>query len=89
MRVSDPANLANRTVFRIRDILVRIRMRTLGSVPLTDPDADPDPALFGSDLQDANKNKFFAHSFLNVYLHDSLKIKVMKKSQNSRNHGCA
>jgi hypothetical protein len=41
-----------KAVFRIFDILVRIRIRILGSVPLTNP--YPDPALFISDLQDAN-----------------------------------
>ena len=44
------------TVSRIRDILVWIRI--LG---LTDPHPNPalDPALFLSDLQDANKNLLF------------------------------
>jgi hypothetical protein len=46
---------------------------------LTDPDADPDPALFVSDLQDANKKKispsFYSYSFLKVHLPHSLKIK--------------
>jgi|688.fasta_scaffold146100_1 hypothetical protein len=41
------------TVFRIRDILARIRI--LGSVHcITNPDPDPDPALFGSGFQDSN-----------------------------------
>jgi hypothetical protein len=40
-------------VLRIRDILGWIRIR--GSMPLADPDADPDPAIFVIDLQDANK----------------------------------
>ncbi len=39
----------------IRDILVRIRIR--GSVQ-TEPDSDPDPAIFVSDLQDSNKKIF-------------------------------
>jgi hypothetical protein len=38
-----------------------------------DPDADPDPAIFVIDLQDANKKpfnkKFFAYFFLKVNLH--------------------
>jgi hypothetical protein len=47
-----------------------------------DPDADP--ALFVSDLQDANKKKifslsFYAYSFLKVHLHHSLKIKSHKE----------
>jgi hypothetical protein len=55
-------------VFRIRDSLVRIRIR--GSVPgtyqgLTDPNPgpDPQPALFVSDLQDTNKKQFFLKFF--------------------------
>jgi hypothetical protein len=45
-------------VLRIREILVRIRIRR--SVPLTtDPDSNPtpdsDPDIFVSDLQDGNK----------------------------------
>ncbi len=35
---------------------------------------DPDPALYVSDLQDANINHFYAHSFLKVHLHHSLNI---------------
>jgi hypothetical protein len=43
-------------VLRIHDILVWIRIRIRGSMPLiNDPDADPDPSLFITDLQDANK----------------------------------
>ncbi len=35
---------------------------------LRDPDADPDPAIFASDLQDVNKKLFFfADYFLKVY----------------------
>jgi hypothetical protein len=37
-----------KAVFRIRDVLLGIRIRTTG---LT----DPDPAVFFSDFQDANK----------------------------------
>jgi hypothetical protein len=50
-----------------------------------DPDAGsaPDPALFVSDLQDANKKQFFqnfcAYSFLKVHLHHSLKMKSHKE----------
>jgi hypothetical protein len=42
------------TVLRIHDILVLIRIR--GSMALTNPDSDPEPAIFIIDLQDANKN---------------------------------
>jgi hypothetical protein len=52
---------------------------------------DPDPAIFISDFQDANKNSFFfsfsAYYFLKVLLHHFSKIKVKKKSQNRRNQG--
>jgi hypothetical protein len=53
-----------------------------------DPDADPDPAIFVIDLQDANKKKkifksFFAYYFLKVHLHHFKD----KKSQTSRNQG--
>ncbi len=39
-----------------------------------DPEADPDPAIFVSDLQDVNKklfffSTFFAYYFLKVHLH--------------------
>jgi hypothetical protein len=34
-----------------------------------DADADPDPAIFVSELQDANKKRFFAYYFLKMYLH--------------------
>ncbi len=42
-----------------------------------DPDSDPDadPAIFVSDLQDVNKNNFFAYYFLKVHLHHFSKIK--------------
>jgi hypothetical protein len=43
-------------MFRIRNILVRIRMRILGSGPLTN---GPDPALFVIYLQGAKKITFF------------------------------
>jgi hypothetical protein len=56
-----------------------------------DPDSDPDPAIFASDLQDVKKKFFllflilFAYYFLKVHLHNFLKIKVIKNSLNSRN----
>jgi hypothetical protein len=44
-----------------------------------DPDVDPDPALFLTDLQDANKKlilkKCSAYYFLKVRLHHFSKIK--------------
>jgi hypothetical protein len=55
-----------RSMLRIRDILVRIRIS--GSIPLiTDPDPTldpaPDPAIFVSFLQDGNKQVFFLRRF--------------------------
>jgi len=47
---------------RIHEILVRIRIH--GSI--MDPDADP--AILVSDLQDANKKKFFSLSFFCLLL---------------------
>jgi hypothetical protein len=57
-----------------------------------DPDSDMDPSIFITDLQDANKtqikkNSFPAYYFLKVLLHHFSKMKVKKKSQNSRNQG--
>jgi hypothetical protein len=47
-------------VFRIRDILARIRIQIRGSVLRTyDPDSDLDPALFISDYKDVNKKYCF------------------------------
>jgi hypothetical protein len=65
----EPNLLLYLTVFRICDMLVRIRIR--GSVPQTKTDPDPDPALLVSDLQDAKKINFvflifFAYYFLKV-----------------------
>jgi hypothetical protein len=42
-----------------------------------DPDADPDPAIFVSDLQDVNK--FFAYYILKVHFHHFSKIKSPKE----------
>ena len=42
------------------------------------PDADPDPANFASDLQDINKS-YFAYYIFNVHLHHFLKIKSHKE----------
>ncbi len=63
-------------LFRTHDVLVRYGSGTAClCVWLT----DPGPALFVSDLPDANKNIFFqiffAYNYLEVYLHQSSKIK--------------
>jgi hypothetical protein len=57
--------------------------------PDTDPDAGPDPVIFVSDLQGVNKKLFFfllilLITFLKVHLHHFSRIKVIKKSRNSR-----
>jgi hypothetical protein len=77
-------------VFRIHDILVWIRIRT-PCLTLMDPDldADPDPATFVIDLQEANKKLIFlksfsAYYFLKVHLHHFSKIKSPKEVKNSR-----
>ncbi len=81
-------------MFRVRDILVRIRMRIriLGSVPLTDESGcgspGADPALFFSDVM-TTKNifslSFYAYSFLEVHLRHSAKIKSNKEVITVRN----
>jgi hypothetical protein len=47
-----------------------------GSLPLTDLDPAPDPAIFVSDIQDG---KFFAYYFLKLHLHHFSKIKSHKE----------
>jgi hypothetical protein len=51
----------------------------------TDPDEDPEPALFEINLQDANKNiikkkRFSAYYFWKVHLHLFFKVKKSKRS---------
>ncbi len=47
---------------------------------LMDPDADPDPAIFVSNLQDVNKKKScFAYYFLKVHFLNFSKIKSHKE----------
>jgi hypothetical protein len=51
---------------------------------------DPDPAIFVTDLQDANKNLIkinISVQVLKVHLHYFFTDKKSKKSLNSRNHG--
>jgi hypothetical protein len=61
VQVTDPCYLA---VFRIHDILMWIRIR--GSMPLMD--SDPDPSIFITDLQDANKKLIFLKKFSCILL---------------------
>ncbi len=37
---------------------------------------DPNPAIFVSDLQDVNKEYFFAYYFLKIHLHHFSKIRI-------------
>jgi hypothetical protein len=62
--------------------------------PDPDPDSDPDadPAIFVTDLQDTNKilikkKVFLLITFFKAHIHYFSKIKVQKKSQNSRSQG--
>ncbi len=72
------------------EILARIQMRirVCRSIPLTnDPDADPNPAVFVSDLQDVNKKLFFCLKLFEGTFSSFFKDeKVTKKSQNSENN---
>ncbi len=72
----------------VTDPLHRIRIR--GSIPLTDwdldpdPNSNPDPSIFITDLQDANKKiilktKFFCILLFKVLLHHFSKIKSQKE----------
>jgi hypothetical protein len=54
---------------------------------LVDPDADPDPAFFVIDLQDANKNIISFSAFCRYICIIFQRQKVKKKSQSSRNQG--
>jgi hypothetical protein len=45
-----------------------------------DPDTAPDPAIFVTDLQDANKKQFFsAYYFFKVHLHHFSETKSHKE----------
>jgi hypothetical protein len=51
-------------------------------------DPDPDPALFVSGLQDADRKLcFFPKLFAQMLLHHSSQVKFKKKPQNSSNQG--
>ncbi len=56
-----------------------------------DPDADPDPAIFIIDLQDANKKLIFLKHFFCILLLEGTFTSFFKdkKSQNSRNQNFA
>jgi hypothetical protein len=48
---------------------------------------DPDPAIFVTDLQDANKKLYFCSSFEGTFTYFFFTDKKAQKSLNSRNHG--
>jgi hypothetical protein len=58
---------------------------------LMDPDSEPDPAVFVIDIQDASKKLIYLKKFfllISFWKYGTFsKIKVEKKSQNSRNQG--
>jgi hypothetical protein len=87
-------NLCFLTELRIHDILVWIRIR--GSMPLTNGSGswilDPDPAIFVTDLQDANKKiilvtNFFCRLLFEGTFTSFFKEKKSKRVKNSRNQG--
>jgi hypothetical protein len=47
---------ACQSVFWIHDILVWIQIGIRRSMPLADPDSDPNPLIYVIDLQDATNN---------------------------------
>jgi len=58
------------------------------TIPDPDPYADPDPALFVTDLQEANKKlSFSAYYFLKVHLHYFSKIKSPKEERSRKTVG--
>jgi hypothetical protein len=67
------------SVLRIHDILGWIRIRILGSMPLTNGSGswiririlDPDPAILVIDLQDSSKKLIFVHNFFCVLLFEA------------------
>jgi hypothetical protein len=88
-------------VLRIHKILGWIRIRILGSMPLTNGSGSGFGSGFGSwirmtsiDLQDASKKLryffdtiFSAYYFLKLHLHHFSKIKSQKEYQNGMNQG--
>ncbi len=75
-----------KALLRIRDILVRIRIR--GSTPLTNGSGCGSCYFSLVTLKTSAKNLkiiFFAYYFLRVHLHNFFKIKGKKEIHNSRN----
>ena len=50
---------------------------------LTDPESDPDPAIFVSDLQDAYKKLLFSKVFFAYYF---FKVSFFKDKKSKRSH---
>jgi hypothetical protein len=72
----------NRIWIEIKRMPTHNTTSDVNSVP--DPDPVPDPVLFVSDFKYAHKKVFFSNLFCFLHLHQSSKIKVIKKSLNSR-----
>ena len=51
-----------------------------------DPDADPDPAIFVIDLQEANKNLIFLQSFSAYYFLKGTFTSFLKDKKFKRSH---
>jgi hypothetical protein len=74
--------LCGKAVLRIRGILYGA-----GSVHwITDAALDPDPSLFGSRVQDANRNELFSKFFL-LISYGRHKISCHLRSHKKINHG--
>jgi len=51
-----------------------------------DPDADPDPAIFVSDLYDANKQQIFLKKFFYLLLFEGTFTSFFKDKKSKRSH---
>jgi hypothetical protein len=77
-------------VLRVHDILGWIRIRILGSMPLTNGSGswirvlDPDPALFVIDLQDVSKKLIFEHNFFCLLLYEATFTSFFKDKKSKR-----
>jgi hypothetical protein len=69
-------------VLRIHEILVRIRIRIRGSIPLTyGSGCGSDPAFSSVTLKTSTKNYFFGYYFVNVYF-----TTIFKNKNSYRSH---
>jgi hypothetical protein len=76
-------------MLRIHEILLWIQIRIRGSIALINgpaTDADPDPAIFVSDLHNSQQTHFFGRLlFEGTFTSFFKNKKIIKESQNSRN----